>query len=162
MKSLFVMLVLSISSIVSAQQSPTYLELNSPKNGTPCENDSSEREILLEKIEGNSKTKIGAYRANGCKFTLTKKIELGNYIFTISGLDIQETVLPFEVTAQNREKIVQNIELKDKTNELSEVTVYGNQRQYMKVESDKTIISIKENGMLNSGTTLEAIKKLPA
>jgi len=65
------------------------------------------------------------------------------------------------VTAQNQEKIVQNIELKDKTNELSEVTVYGNQRQYMKVESDKTIISIKENGMLNSGTTLEAIKKLP-
>ncbi|TPD65563.1 TonB-dependent receptor domain-containing protein [Flavobacterium microcysteis] len=161
MKSLFVMLALSISSIVSAQQSPTYLELNSPKSGIPCESDSSEREILLEKIEGNSKTKIGAYRANGCKFTLTKKLDFGNYIFTISGLDIQETALPFEVTAQNQEKIIQNIELKDKTNELSEVTVYGNQRQYMKVESDKTIISIKENGMLNSGTTLEAIKKLP-
>lgn len=155
------MLALCIGGIVSAQQSPTYIELNSPKSGIPCESDSSEREILLEKIEGSSKTKIGAYRANGCKFTLTKKLDFGNYIFTISGLDIQETALPFEVTAQNQEKIIQNIELKDKTNELSEVTVYGNQRQYMKVESDKTIISIKENGMLNSGTTLEAIKKLP-
>jgi len=57
MKSLFVMLALSISSIVSAQQSPTYLELNSPKSGIPCESDSSEREILLEKIEETTRLK---------------------------------------------------------------------------------------------------------
>lgn len=161
MKSLIVAFALCVGQLVFAQQPPTYLELNSPKSGIPCENDSSEREILLEKIEGNSKTKIGAYRGNGCKFTLTKKLELGNYSFTISGLNIQQAKIAFEVTAENREKIIQNIELTDKTNELSEVTVYGNQRQYMKVESDKTTINIKENGLLNSGTTLEAVKKLP-
>lgn len=161
MKSLIATLALCIGQLVFAQQTPTYLELNSPKNGTPCESDVSEREILLEKVEGNNKTKIGAYRGTGCKFTLTKKLELGNYSLTVSGLNIQEAKIEFEVTAENREKIIQNIELADKTNELSEVTVYGNQRQYMKVESDKTTINIKENGLLNSGTTLEAVKKLP-
>lgn len=50
---------------------------------------------------------------------------------------------------------------KQKTNELSEVTVYGNKKQYVKVESDKTTISVRENDMLNSGSSLEAVKKIP-
>lgn len=162
MKSLIVTLAMCIGNLVLAQQSnPTYLELNSPKSGIACESDSSEREILLEKIEGNNKTKIGAYQGNGCKFSLNKKLDLGKYVFTVSGLNIQETKIEFDITEENRRKIIQNIELNEKTNDLNEVTVYGNQRQYMKVESDKTTINVKENGLLNSGTTLEAIKKLP-
>jgi hypothetical protein len=48
-----------------------------------------------------------------------------------------------------------------KTNELQEVTVYGNKRQYLKVESDKTTINVRDNAMLNSGSSLEAVKKIP-
>ena len=47
------------------------------------------------------------------------------------------------------------------TEELKEVTVFGNKKQFLKVESDKTIVSVKDNGMLNSGNSLEAIKRLP-
>jgi hypothetical protein len=50
---------------------------------------------------------------------------------------------------------------KEKANELSEVTVYGNKKQYLKVESDKTTINIRDNAMLNSGSSLEAVKKIP-
>lgn len=50
---------------------------------------------------------------------------------------------------------------KEKTNELSEVTVYGNKKQYVKVESDKTTINVRDNAMLNSGSSLEAVKKIP-
>jgi hypothetical protein len=46
-------------------------------------------------------------------------------------------------------------------NELKEVTIYGNKKQYLKVESDKTTITVRDNAMLNSGSSLEAIKKLP-
>ncbi|MEK8180616.1 TonB-dependent receptor [Flavobacterium buctense] len=46
-------------------------------------------------------------------------------------------------------------------NELKEVTVYGNKKQYLKVESDKTTINIRDNAMLNSGSSLEAVKKIP-
>ena len=48
-----------------------------------------------------------------------------------------------------------------KTNELSEVTVYGNKKQYIKVDSDKTTINVRDNAMLNSGSSLEAVKKIP-
>ncbi|MBF6640652.1 TonB-dependent receptor [Flavobacterium sp. J49] len=46
-------------------------------------------------------------------------------------------------------------------NELKEITVYGNKKQYLKVESDKTTISVRDNAMLNSGSSLEAVKKIP-
>ncbi|MEO5776750.1 MAG: outer membrane beta-barrel family protein [Flavobacterium sp.] len=49
----------------------------------------------------------------------------------------------------------------EKSNDLSEVTVYGNKKQYIKVESDKTTINVRDNAMLNSGSSLEAVKKIP-
>jgi hypothetical protein len=49
----------------------------------------------------------------------------------------------------------------EKANELKEVTIYGNKKQYLKVESDKTTISVRDNAMLNSGSSLEAVKKIP-
>lgn len=161
MKSLIATLALCLGNFAFAQQTPTYLELNSPKSGVSCETDAEEREILLEKIEGDTKTKIGTYQGKGCKFSTNKKLALGKYSLTVSGLTIQKTNIEFEVNLENQDRIIQNIELSEKTNDLSEVTVFGNQRQFMKVESDKTTISIKENGLLNSGTTLDAIKKLP-
>src|SRR5688572_5549007 len=50
--------------------------------------------------------------------------------------------------------------IKEKVNALNEVTVTA-QKKYIKVDSDKTTISVKENAMLNSGSSLEAVKKLP-
>jgi iron complex outermembrane recepter protein len=51
--------------------------------------------------------------------------------------------------------------VKPKMNSLDEVTVYGNKRQFMKTEGDKTIVAVKNNPMLNIGTAFEAVKKLP-
>jgi iron complex outermembrane receptor protein len=48
-----------------------------------------------------------------------------------------------------------------KANELGEITIYGNKRQYIKVDSDKTTVDVKNNAMLNSGSSMDAIKKLP-
>jgi len=65
-------------------------------------------------------------------------------------------------TEKNKENTSVNDTIKNKKiNELEGVTIYGNKRQYIKVESDKTIISIKENPMLSTGNALEAVKKLP-
>jgi iron complex outermembrane recepter protein len=51
--------------------------------------------------------------------------------------------------------------VKPKTNSLDEVTVYGNKKQFMKIESDKTTVAVKDNPMLSTGTAFEAVKKLP-
>ena len=48
-----------------------------------------------------------------------------------------------------------------KTSALKEVTVYGNRKQFLKVESDKTTVSVKDNPMLSTGTAFEAVKRLP-
>lgn len=49
----------------------------------------------------------------------------------------------------------------EKTNELKEVTIYGKKRQFVKIESDKTTVSIKDNPMLSTGNAFEAVKKIP-
>ncbi|MBC7642548.1 MAG: TonB-dependent receptor [Flavobacterium sp.] len=51
--------------------------------------------------------------------------------------------------------------VKPKTSSLDEVKVYGNRKQFLKVESDKTTVSVKDNPMLSTGTALEAVKRLP-
>ena len=63
--------------------------------------------------------------------------------------------------AQEDQKSSQKDSISAKTNTVNEVTVYGNKRQYIKVDSDKTTVDVKNNAMLNSGTSMDAIKKLP-
>ncbi|WP_309610073.1 outer membrane beta-barrel family protein [Flavobacterium sp.] len=63
-------------------------------------------------------------------------------------------------TAQEKEKL-DSIPKKEKTNELQEVAVYGNRKQFIKVDSDKTTVNIKDNPMLSTGNAYEAVKKLP-
>lgn len=49
----------------------------------------------------------------------------------------------------------------EKNNDLKEVTIYGNKKQFLKIESDKTIVSVKDNPMLSTGNAYEAVRKLP-
>ena len=48
-----------------------------------------------------------------------------------------------------------------KTDKLKEVTIYGNKKQFLKVESDKTTVGVKDNPMLSSGSAFDAVKRLP-
>ncbi|RKS00735.1 TonB-dependent receptor domain-containing protein [Flavobacterium sp. 102] len=64
------------------------------------------------------------------------------------------------IFAQETPKTEEN-KSSEKTNELKEVTIYGNKKQHLKVESDKTTINVRDNAMLNSGSSLEAVKKIP-
>ncbi len=66
-------------------------------------------------------------------------------------------ILSAQETPQKKEKETE----KETSTELKEVTVYGNKKEYLKVESDKTTINVRDNAMLNSGSSLEAVKKIP-
>ena len=76
-------------------------------------------------------------------------------------ISAQETKPITENKETASKKVSDSISSKEKTNTLKEVQIYGNKRQYLKVESDKTTINVKDNAMLNSGSSLEAVKKLP-
>ncbi|MFT6749714.1 MAG: iron complex outermembrane receptor protein, partial [Flavobacterium sp.] len=58
-----------------------------------------------------------------------------------------------------QEKATDSIKKEDVT-KLEEVTI-GVKKKFIKIESDKTTVSIKDNEMLSTGNAYEAIKKLP-
>jgi hypothetical protein len=65
-------------------------------------------------------------------------------------------------TENPKNKVVSDsIASKEKSKSLDEVTVYGNKKQFLKIESDKTIVSVKDNPMLSTGNAYDAVKKLP-
>lgn len=72
-------------------------------------------------------------------------------------------LLSFSVTAQ---EIPTNPTSKDSISKieeqkLKEVTVIGNKKKFLKIDSDKTTVSVKDNPMLSTGNAFEVIKKLP-
>jgi outer membrane receptor protein involved in Fe transport len=59
-----------------------------------------------------------------------------------------------------QETNTENDSIKKKVTTLDEVTIKI-QKKFIKVESDKTTVSIKENAMLSTGTAYDAVKKMP-
>ncbi|MFT3793467.1 TonB-dependent receptor domain-containing protein [Flavobacterium sp.] len=151
-----------VTSQLFAQGNPPFLELNNSIPNLPCENDLNERTVFLEEITNNSLQKIGTYRSIGCLFVLSQTLPAGKYALTVSTLGYEDRKVEFEVRPDHPGKIILNpVTLSEKTNNISEVMVYGNKRQFIKVEADKTIVSVKENPMLSTGSTYDAVKKLP-
>lgn len=147
---------------LQAQEKKTVLEINSSLNNIICTLDSGQRNCLLQKFGNNTVTKISSFSGKGCQFSSSQTLAVGKYLMTLSSVGFEDEIVNFEVTESNKQKIVLNsIILKEKTNSLNEVTIYANKKQLVKVESDKTTISIKDNAMLNSGNSLDAVKRLP-
>ncbi|MBF2709897.1 TonB-dependent receptor domain-containing protein [Flavobacterium soyangense] len=147
---------------LQAQEEKTVLEINSSIKNTPCNLDSAQRNYLLEKKDNNIASKIVSISGKGCQLTTSQNLSMGNYLMTISCFGFEDQTVNFEVTENNKTKIVFNtINLKEKINSLNEVVIYGNKRQFVKIESDKTTVKIKDNAMLNTGSGYEALKRLP-
>jgi iron complex outermembrane recepter protein len=149
-------------STVEAQEKKTVLEINSILNNTNCNLDLGDRNCTIEKNENNIATRIVSFSGRGCQFTSVQALAIGNYTLALSTFGYEESRINFEVTDGNKNKIIINaIHLKEKTTSLGEVTVYGNKKQFLKVESDKTTVNVKNNAMLNSGNSFDALKRLP-
>lgn len=160
MKSILTTLVVLTGFLLSAQKQPVALEIKCPSDFVSCESDTNQRSILIESI-GNGKTEsVGLFETTGCSFSVSLDLEPGTYYITVSGAAFNTSNTTFEVTAQTQNLSVETL-LRQKTNALNEVTVFGSRKQYIKVESDKTTVRVRENGMLNSGSSLDAVKRLP-
>jgi iron complex outermembrane receptor protein len=162
MKSLFTALLCMAAYALSAQEVNASLELDTPYENNDCASDTRDRIYLLQRIDNNQISTVGNYIGTGCKFQLSQKLPYGHYNLLISGLTFEEEMISFEINDQSAGKIVLGpVLLREKNNTLQEVTIFGNKRQFIKVDSDKMTVSIKENTMLNTGSSLDAIKKLP-
>lgn len=162
MKSILTLLVFLTGGLAFAQENPVSLEVSAQMQTVSCDNDQSERLFHLDRTDGQATTSIGDYRGEGCKTTISAALSAGNYILSVSALGYAPEQIPFTVDSGTTGNIVlPAIVLKPVTTNLNEVTIFGNKRQYIKVDADKTTVNVKENGMLNSGNALEAVKKLP-
>jgi iron complex outermembrane receptor protein len=63
-------------------------------------------------------------------------------------------------TQEQPAQTVQDTVKTPKINELKEVTI-TQQKKFIKIESDKTTVAIKDNPMLGTGNAYDAVKKLP-
>jgi iron complex outermembrane receptor protein len=162
MKSLLIALAVLLAGNTFAQENPPFLELTTSIANLSCESDHNERTIAFEKNTNGQIENIGVFHSNGCLFLLMQAIPSGRYTVTVSILGYEDEKRDFEIPETVSSKIILNpITLREKTNALSEVMVYGNKKQFLKVESDKTTVSVKENPMLSTGSTYDAVKKLP-
>jgi iron complex outermembrane recepter protein len=162
MKSSLMAILLFATTSFFAQERKNTIQVNTSINTVTCDKDILERIAILTEAAGNPNKINKSFKFNGCQFEITQTLVKGNYKLTISSLGMQDEIVNFEITDANSDKIIlKNVILIEKVNTLNEVAVYGNRKQFVKVASDKTTVNIKDNGMLNSGTSLEAVKKLP-
>ncbi|MEC4003164.1 TonB-dependent receptor [Flavobacterium sp. SUN052] len=64
-------------------------------------------------------------------------------------------------TKSENSEIQKDTVKKKKITTLDEVKITNQKKKFIKIDSDKTTVAVKDNAMLNSGTSLEAVKKLP-
>jgi outer membrane beta-barrel protein/TonB-dependent receptor-like protein len=158
--SIITALIMLTGFFVSAQKNPIPIEIKCPSDFVSCESDTNARNILIERTQNGKTESVGLYETIGCNFSVDAALEPGIYYLTVSGVAFETTKTTFEVTAQTQNLSVEVL-LSQKTNALNEVTIFGSRKQYIKVESDKTTVRVRENGMLNSGSSLDAVKRLP-
>lgn len=146
-----------------AQQNPkTSLEIQSRLPALVCESDLAQRSVRIEQLQNDTRTTIGDFSGTGCSFTISQPMPTGKFVATIVTSGYPEHQIAFEISPENSQKIIlPQFTFSEKSTELDQVTIYGNKRQYIKMDSDKTTVSVKENAMLNTGNALDAVKKLP-
>lgn len=83
-----------------------------------------------------------------------KSLFLAALFLAAAGVSAQEVPTNQSITT------VQDTVKTPKVNELKEVTL-TQQKKFIKIESDKTTVAIKDNPMLGTGNAYDAVKKLP-
>lgn len=148
------------SNFIFAQETSKTITVKSSNEKVQCSNDNTDRFYTLERKLNNEVLYNKYFNKIGCEFTITENLEPGNYTLTIFTYEYDQEVIAFEITANSKSITLNDVVLVEKLNTLKEV-VLTDRKKYIKVESDKTTINVKDNPLVSSGTALDAIKKMP-
>lgn len=127
---------------------------------TDCSEDQVVRYYTLDKSEKNVSTFNKYYNGTGCNFQITENLAPGTYVLTIFTYEFNEVKVEITISSNQKTINLEPIQLSEKVGQLEEIVVYD-RKKYIKVDSDKTTISVKDNPLISSGTALDAIKKMP-
>ena len=148
------------SNLIFSQEALKTIKVKSTDAKIACSDDNVERFYTLERKEKQEVLYNKYYSKTGCEFTIQENLMPGNYTLTIFTYEYNQEVISFELTANNNFITLDDVVLNEKMTSLKEV-VLTDKKKYIKVESDKTTINVKDNPMVSSGTALDAIKKMP-
>lgn len=148
------------SNLIFSQTALKTIKVKSSDAKITCSEDNVERFYTLERKEKEEVLFNKYYSKTGCEFTIQENLEPGNYTLTIFTYEYNQEIISFEITKDNNSITLDDVVFSEKVTNLKEV-VLTDRKKYIKVESDKTTINVKDNPMVSSGTALDAIKKMP-
>ena len=149
-----------VCSLSFAQEAVKTIKVKSSNEKVDCSNDNIDRFYTLERKVNNEVLYNKYFNTTGCEFTIQENLAAGNYTLTIFTYEYNQEVVSFEITETSNSITLEDVLLTEKMTNLKEV-VLTDRKKYIKVESDKTTINVKDNPLVSSGTALDAIKKMP-
>lgn len=149
-----------VCSLSFAQEAVKTIKVKSSNEKVDCSNDNIDRFYTLERKVNNEVLYNKYFNTTGCEFTIQENLAAGNYTLTIFTYEYNQEVVSFEITETSNSITLEDVILTEKMTNLKEV-VLTDRKKYIKVESDKTTINVKDNPLVSSGTALDAIKKMP-
>ena len=156
----FLLLLVFLFNFGFTQSDTKTIKVTSSNEKISCSEDNIDRFYTLERKVGNEILYNKYFNKAGCDFTIEEKLELGKYTLTIFTYEFNQEVIAFEVTQTTNSIVLNSVKLTEKLTTLKEIVVMD-RKKYIKVDSDKTTISVKDNPIVSSGTALDAIKKMP-
>ena len=131
--------------------------------GNSCPKDTTIRLIEFQKSDHQQVTSIKTFTSTHCENEFVLPVDTGSYKMVVNSFNCDEQDVSFVVkNGQHEIDLGKTILFKHKKAiALSEVTVVGTKKEYVKVDADKTTYLVKDNPALSSGSMSDAIRKLP-
>ena len=131
--------------------------------GISCENDTTIKIVEFQKPEQGQYRSIRTFSTTKCQNEFVLPADTGDYKMVVNSFNCNEQVVSFTLkTGINETDLGKTTLFKhEKAINLSEVTVVGNKKEFIKVDADKTTYLVKDNPALSSGSMSDAIRKIP-
>jgi len=128
-----------------------------------CENDTTTKQIEFQKLEQNVYRSVKSFTSTKCDNEFVLPADTGTYKMAVNSFNCDEQDVTFTVKNGQQEVSLGKTTLfkHKKAIDLSEVTIVGNKKEFIKVDADKTTYLVKDNPALSSGSMSDAIRKLP-
>ena len=131
--------------------------------GNSCTNDTTKKQVEFQKSVQNQYQTIKTFTTTVCQNEFVLPADTGNFKMVVNSYNCTEQEVPFQLKsgATVIELGKTSLFKQEKSVHLSEITVVGNKREFVKVDADKTTYLVKDNPALSSGSMSDAIRKLP-
>ena len=158
-----IFIFICLLSFKAFSQNNIVIESKIRTENNKCENDTTEKIILIEMKVGENYKTVKKMKVKNCLNFYTFPKFTGKFRATVNAENFESNYLEFEIKATLKDTLILTEIVLKKIVAITfkEVTILGIKKKYIKIDADKTTVLVKTNEMLAEGSTYEAIIKLP-